>query len=176
MSDNISNRYIKAILASFSSKDLGELLGALCEINLAFRNNKFKEIINSPMLNSEKKAEFIISAIKNPSKKCVNLIKILAQNNRLMIIPTLTQRLNYANSRQKNQFEGVIYSKFNISSQQKKALEESFSNKFNAKIVLENCQNDFNGIKINIENLGVEINFSIDRLRNLLSEHILKAI
>ncbi|MBP5779262.1 MAG: F0F1 ATP synthase subunit delta, partial [Campylobacter sp.] len=33
-----------------------------------------------------------------------------------------------------------------------------------------------NGVKIDVEDLGFEISFSIDRLKNKMSEYILKAI
>lgn len=176
MIGEISNRYIKAILASFDSKDLSGLLDTFYNVNLAFSDEKFNEILNSALISDEKKAEFIITLMKNPSKKCVNLVKILAKNHRLQMIPTLIKTLNYENSKAKNEFRGVIYSKFHITSTQIKALEANFSKKFGVKIILETIQSDFNGLKINIENLGVEINFSVDRLKNLLSQHILKAI
>jgi F-type H+-transporting ATPase subunit delta len=37
-------------------------------------------------------------------------------------------------------------------------------------------KNDFNGIKVAVEGLGIEINFSKDRIDSQIIEHIIKAI
>ena len=58
----------------------------------------------------------------------------------------------------------------------KKMLEENLSSKFNAKIKLENVVSEYPGIKIELDDLGVEVSFSIERLKTQMIEHILKAI
>lgn len=55
-------------------------------------------------------------------------------------------------------------------------MEENFSKKFNSKIKLDGSKSDYNGVKVELDDLGVEVNFSIDRLKSQMSEYILKAI
>ena len=55
-------------------------------------------------------------------------------------------------------------------------LSSSLSKKFDLNISLEFVENDFNGIKVDVEDLGVEINFSKSRINSQMIEHIIKAI
>ena len=75
-----------------------------------------------------------------------------------------------------NKYLGKIYSDREIDAAKIKDLEEKISKKFNADIKLEPVKSELEGIKIEIEDLGFEISFSIDRLKQKMSEYILKAI
>ena len=55
-------------------------------------------------------------------------------------------------------------------------LSNGLSKKFDSSISLSFVKNDFNGIKVGIEDLGVEINFSKSRINSQMIEHIVKAI
>lgn len=176
MSDQVSKKYVKAILSEFKSEELDNVISALNDINSAFSLDKFNNIVTSPMLNSLQKADFILSLVDKPNKKFVNFINLLSENKRLAMIPSITQELNHANAISKKTYKGVVYTKFQLLDAQKKLLEERFSKKFDAKVIFDFYTNDFNGIKISIPDLGAEVNFSIDRLKNMMSEHILKAI
>ena len=76
----------------------------------------------------------------------------------------------------KNVFEGEVLSNFKITPAQIATLEENFGKKFNAKVKLHPSQNSYPGIKIALDDLGVEVSFSLERLKAQMSEHILKAI
>jgi ATP synthase F1, delta subunit len=75
-----------------------------------------------------------------------------------------------------NTYRGEVVGNFDLSAEQLKALEENFSKKFNSKIKLDGSNSDYNGVKVELDDLGVEVNFSIDRLKSQMSEYILKAI
>ena len=51
-----------------------------------------------------------------------------------------------------------------------------FSNKFNVKLNLTNEVCDYDGIKVDIDGLGVEIGFEKDKFKCQMIEHILKAV
>ena len=55
-------------------------------------------------------------------------------------------------------------------------LSSGLSKKFDSTISLNFVKNDFNGIKVTVEGLGIEINFSKDRIDNQIIQHIIKAI
>ena len=57
-----------------------------------------------------------------------------------------------------------------------KDLEEKFGKKFDTTLSLSQNICDYDGIKVDIDGLGVEVSFSADRLKSNLSEYILKAI
>ncbi|WP_033916668.1 F0F1 ATP synthase subunit delta [Campylobacter sputorum] len=176
MSNQVSKKYVKAILSEFENEELDYVISALNDIKSAFFIEKFNYVVTSPILNSSQKADFILSLVDNPNSKFINFIKLLSENKRLTIIPSIAKELNHANALSKKMYKGVVYTKSNLLDEQKKLLEDSFSKKFNAKVVFDFYTNDFNGIKISIPDLGAEINFSIDRLKDMMSEYILKAI
>jgi F-type H+-transporting ATPase subunit delta len=101
---------------------------------------------------------------------------LLAKNDRLSIIPSISKELKYQISLRNNVFEGEIISNFELSKEQIAKLEENFGKKFNAKIKLNNVVSNYPGIKIELDDLGVEVSFSLNRLKSQMVEHILKTI
>ncbi|QKF65249.1 F0F1 ATP synthase subunit delta [Campylobacter corcagiensis] len=176
MSKVISDKYIAAILSSFDKSELDKAISNLEVIATAFKDNKFSGIINSPLVDDAKKEELVLSLVKDSDEKFQNLIKILSKNSRLVLIPKILNGINFRISSSKNEYSGTIYSKDSISSQQIEELESLLSKKFDSKISLNYKKSDYNGVKIDLESLGSEISFSLDRLKQGISEYILKAI
>jgi F-type H+-transporting ATPase subunit delta len=73
-------------------------------------------------------------------------------------------------------YSGVIYSDSDIDAKVLDDLSAGLGKKFDSKISLEFVKNDFNGIKVDVADLGVEINFSKSRINSQMIEHIIKAI
>jgi len=73
-------------------------------------------------------------------------------------------------------YAGVVYSDSSIDVKLIDDLSAGLSKKFNSTISLSSVKNDFNGIKVDVEDLGIEINFSKDRIDSQIIEHIIKAI
>lgn len=176
MVGNISKKYIAALIDSCKKTELKSVLKDLNEISTAFKSDKFCDIVNSPTIKDEQKINLILSFIEKPYDKIINLIKLLAKNRRLDLLPQITEGLSKSISISNNEFYGKIYSNKKLDKTQINALEEQISKKFGANIKLNPIVNDYNGIKIDIEDLGFEISFSIDRLKTKMREYILKAI
>ena len=105
-----------------------------------------------------------------------NFIKLLGANKRLELIPAILNEMKIEQSLLENTYRGEVIGNFDLSADQLKALEENFSKKFDSKIKLDGSKSDYNGVKVELDDLGVEVNFSIDRLKSQMSEYILKAI
>ena len=71
---------------------------------------------------------------------------------------------------------GVVYTNQVLSNDYVSSIEEQFSKKFNVKLSLTQNVCDYDGIKVDIDGLGVEISFSKERLKSQLIDHILKAV
>jgi len=139
-------------------------------------SDKFKSIISLPTLKASQKVEFVLSLVKNQDVKFANFIKLLGANKRLELIPAILDEMKIEQSLLENTYRGEVVGNFDLSAEQLKALEENFSKKFNSKIKLDGSKSDYNGVKVELDDLGVEVNFSIDRLKSQMSEYILKAI
>lgn len=176
MNEVVAKKYVKAILSDVKSNELNAFVENLSELAAAFASDKFKSIISLPTLKTSQKVEFVLSLVKNQDAKFANFIKLLGANKRLELIPAILDEMKIEQSLLENTYRGEVVGNFDLSAEQLKALEENFSKKFNSKIKLDGSKSDYNGVKVELDDLGVEVNFSIDRLKSQMSEYILKAI
>lgn len=176
MSGTIAKKYVNALLKSCSDTEIKSIDSALAGLLDAFKLPKFTTIIQSPDVSVSQKAALLISLVDIQEIKYTNFIKLLAANNRLALIPAIAKELAYQLSLKNNVFEGQAMSNFKVTAAQLKTMEENFGKKFNAQIKLQASKNSYPGIKIALDDLGVEVSFSLERLKAQMSEHILKAI
>jgi len=176
MVDLLAKKYTKALLDGQDSKELISLEKELSFICEAFGDKKFLTIISSPEISKEQKEELIFSFSEKNSKSLLNLIKLLNAKKRLEIIPDITKELKLAISKMNNEFEGIVYTKKEITSKYLKSIEEEFSKKLNVKLSLKQEIRDYNGVKVDIDALGLELGFSKDRLKSQMTSYILQAI
>ena len=172
MVDLIAKRYVKALLIGRDTDSITNVYNELKEISSAFLSDKFVSIISS----TEIKTDLIISFVENISVVTKNLIKVLGENKRLDIIPYIVVELKVQVALLSNKYEGLVYTNSALSPEYITSIEEKFSKKFdvNLKLTQEVC--DYDGIKVDIEGLGLEISFSKARLKAQLIDHILKAV
>ncbi len=176
MSTAIAKKYVNALIESCDDATLANLYSSLVSLKDAFKIAKFNNIILSPDVSQADKETLVISLVDTKEAKLINFIKLLALNDRLALLPVIVKELGYQISLRNNSFEGEVLSNFDISAAQIAMLEANFSKKFNAQVKLNPSKNDYPGIKIALDDLGVEVSFSLERLKAQMSEHILKAI
>ena len=176
MVDLIAKRYVKALLIGRDTDSITNIYNELKEISSAFLSDKFVSIISSTEVKTEAKTDLIISFVENISVVTKNLIKVLGENKRLDIIPYIVEELKVQVALISNKYEGLVYTNSALSPEYITSIEEKFSKKFdvNLKLTQEVC--DYDGIKVDIEGLGLEISFSKARLKAQLIDHILKAV
>jgi F-type H+-transporting ATPase subunit delta len=176
MSIKIAKKYVNALIKSCDEKELNNYFKELTTLSSVYSEEKFLNIILSPDVKKSEKEKFILSLNQSGDKKFINFLKLLNQYDRLDLIPQIADELRYQVAVENNQFTGTISSDFNIVAKKIKILEESFSKKFNSSIKLEKSKDKYPGVKVEIDDLGVEVSFSLERLKAQMSEHILKAI
>ncbi|WP_333803390.1 F0F1 ATP synthase subunit delta [Sulfurospirillum sp.] len=176
MSGAIAKKYVNALMSGCDDGELAEVYGLLLQVVEAFKLEKFNNIVLSPDVSSKAKEELVLSLVENKNMKFQNFIRLLSNNDRLKLIPIVIKELKYQLSLKNNTFEGSVSTNFKMSQAQISMLEENFSKKFNAKIKLNVNENSYPGIKVELDDLGVEVSFSVERLKAQMTEHILKAI
>ncbi len=176
MKELIVKRYVKALFESFSKDELKKFLNSLLKISALYDIDKFKTILESPDVVIDEKIKFVLMPVEDSSKHVKNFIKLLAENDRLMLLPAIAKELQIIVSQNDNIYEGEIVTGWDISKENIKKLEDGFGKKFGATVKLTEVKSDYPGVKIAIDNLGIEANFSVDRLKAQIREHILKAI
>lgn len=173
----IAKRYIKPLreMCDLNAlENLSEILGAVAE---AFKNEKFVQIMRSSEVKGDAKTQLILDMVAPANSSVVNnFIKLLAENGRLTLIPDLSCELKREISRLKRMYKGRIYSDSAIEQSSVDAIARDLGNKYNAAIALEYVPAQYDGIRVEVDELNIEINFSKSRLNAQLAEHILKAI
>ena len=171
----IAKKYVKGILKLNDNKDF--YLEVFSFLKDKFKDENFKNFILSPFIKNEYKKEFFKTILKKLNDEKINkIIDILIENKRLDIIPYIADELQIQVANIKGEFKGFIYSKQSIQKDKVQKYNQALSKKFCFKIDLEYVKNDLNGIKIDIKELGVQMNFSKKNVKSLMIEHILKVI
>ncbi|WP_072682765.1 F0F1 ATP synthase subunit delta [Arcobacter sp. LA11] len=176
MNDLIAKRYVKALLDGRDVKSATAIYDDLKTIASAFKEEKFISIISSSEVNSNDKENLVISFIDKCGDDLKNLIKLLGTNKRLDLIPAMVKELDGQISRMNNTYTGVVYTNKKLTAKYVSSIEDQFSKKFDVKLSLSQNVCDYDGIKVDIDSLGVEISFSKERLKSQMINHILKAV
>jgi F-type H+-transporting ATPase subunit delta len=100
----------------------------------------------------------------------------LSENNRLGLIPNIVSELENELAVINNSYKGVIHTNVELSADEVAKLNQQFAKKFNVDLALTQNICDYDGIKVDIDGLGVEVGFSKERLKSQMIEHILKAV
>lgn len=177
MQELIAKRYVKALgeaTGSESSANIAELFNA---ITASFANKKFLQIMENPDVAKTEKESILLSAVKPAeSEKLNNFMKLLVENGRISIIPAMAEEMRKEIARSSKNYSGIVYSNDEIDAETLKDLSAGLSRKVDATVVLEFVKSDYDGIKVEVSDLDMEINFSKSRVNAQLIEHILKAI
>jgi len=163
MIELVAKRYVKALMIEKNTEDLTSIYNELKEISSAYKDEKFLVIISSTEVTNNKKTDLILSFIDKCSEVTTNLVKLLSDNKRLDIIPSIVKELEDELSDLNNSYKGVIYTNEELSQDDVDTMNTQFSQKF--KVDLELTQNicDYDGVKVAIDGLGVEVGFAKSR-------------
>lgn len=173
----IAKRYIKPLIELCDQNELDNLSELLNSIASAFENDKFVTIMRSSDVSDADKTALVLDmAAPANSKIANNLIKLLAENGRLNLVPALAHELAHEIARIKRLYKGRVYCNSAIDQNSIDAIARDLGNKVGATISLEFVASNFDGVRVEVDDLNIEINFSKSRLNAQLVEHILKAI
>jgi len=177
MEELIAKRYIKALKLSSDLESMTGITTVFSALAESFKDEKFVQVIGNPNVQSAQKQEILLEAVKSAkSSQIDNLIKLLVENKRINVIPAMAVELVKDVANSTKTYSGIISSNSDIDAKVVAELSGGLSKKFDSNITLTSIKNDFNGIKVEVEGLGVEINFSKDRIDSQFIEHIIKAI
>jgi len=177
MEELVAKRYIKAIVDGSSISDIQSMAAVFSSLAISFKDEKFLNIIDNPNVSSSDKESILLEGVKSAnSEKINNFVKLIVENKRINIIPAIAEGMRKDLASTTKTYEGTVYSDSDIDDKVISELSSGLSKKFDSKITLTYIKNDFNGIKVDVEDLGIEINFSKTRINNQMIEHIIKAI
>lgn len=175
--DLVAKRYVKALMEGRDLYTVGLISDKLNMISSAFGDDKFKSIVYSPEVSDFNKINLVISLVDaNYDVVLSNFIKLLGEKRRLGLIPFIAGELKNQIAKINNNYVGIIYTNQELSYDYVQRIAQQFSYKFNVNLSLTQYICDYDGIKVDIDGLGVEISFSKDRFKSQLVDYILKAV
>ena len=174
MEELIAKRYAQAL--SSVSKDLPGILEVLNVLSEVISNSEIKSTLTSPIISSESKTEMILSALSDDDTTLVNFIKVLGENKRLDLIPAITKVLNTDQQRVSNEYEGVLKSASSLDEAALANLEETLKKYTGSTIKLTQEKSDLDGVRVSVDDLGIEVNFSKQRVKEQLIDFIKKSL
>jgi len=175
MEELIAKRYAKAL--SSVSKDVKGISTILNVLTEAINVEEVKTALTSPLISDEKKTEMILSTLgSDADTTLVNFIKILGENKRLDLIPAIAKVLNAALQKESNEYEGVLKSSKKLGKEELSKLEASLQKYTGSTIKLTQEKTDLDGLRVSVDDLGIEVNFSKQRVKEQLIDFIKKSL
>jgi len=174
MEELIARRYAHALTSV--SKDIQGIAEVLNVLTEAISSEEVMTTLTSPIVSSEKKTEMILSAISDDDNVLVNFIKILGENKRLDLIPSIAKVLNSDLQKESNQYEGVVMSNEKLEKEDLSKLEKTLKTYTGSTIKLKQQKTDLDGVRVSIDDLGIEVNFSKQRVKEQLIDFIKKSL
>ncbi len=176
MAELIAKRYVRALLEVTSSEQKVTYSEVLNTIASLFNDANISEKINSPLISSSTKVTFVLDGLKDADNTLINFIKILGENGRLDLIPAIAKSLNQELQKESNQYEGVVTSSNILDNNELQELEGSLQKYTGSTIKLTQKKSDLDGIKVTVDDLGIEVNFSKQRVKEQLIDFITKSL
>ncbi len=175
MEELIAKRYATAL--SSVSKDVAAVADVLNVLTEAIATDEVMTALTSPIVAAEKKTEMILAALgDNADKTLVNFLKILGENKRLDLIPAIARVLNTDLQKASNKYEGVLKSSKELGKEELGRLEETLGKYTGASIKLKQEKGDIDGLRVSVDDLGIEVNFSKQRVKQQLIDFIKKSL
>jgi len=175
MEELIAKRYASALLSV--SKDIASIAEVLNAVTAAIEAKEVQTALTSPLVTAEMKTDMIIAALgEDADKTLVNFIKILGENKRLDLIPAIAKVLNADLQKESNQYEGVLKSSKKLGKEELSKLENTLKKYTGSTIKLTQEKTDLDGLRVSVDDLGIEVNFSKQRVKEQLIDFIKKSL
>ena len=176
MEELIAKRYVNALSEVASSEQKAEYSEVLNAISELLKDDSVLERLNSPLISSSDKTAFVLDGIKGSDSNLENFIKILGENSRLNLIPIIAKSLNQELQKETNEYEGVVASSNTLSDADLEDLQNSLKSYTGSTIKLTQTESNVEGIRVSVEDLGIEVNFSKQRVKEQLIDFITKSL
>jgi len=177
MEELIANRYVNALVDVTSTEQRAEFSEVLTAIAGLFEDDSVAEMLTSPLVSADQKTSFVLDGLGEACDiKLQNFIKIIGENGRLDLLPTVARKLNQAIQKETNEYEGVVTSSNTLGDAEFADLEASLKTYTGSNIKLTQVQSDLDGIKVSVDDLGIEVNFSKQRVKEQLIDFITKSL
>ena len=177
MNELIAKRYAKALMELVPQKELAEQLETLRKLQESFSSPEAAELIASPLVSNSRKFELLVAPLKEKiDQRLFRLLEVMSEKGRLDLLPDLTEIFAFEVKKQSNRFEGTVEADEALPKEELKRLEEVLGRYSGAKIKLKQTSKNGDGLRVSVEDLGLELSFSKTRVKSDLLDFIQRAL
>ena len=177
MKDQIAKRYTDALVDGLSVDDLVTIQEIFASLSEALEDEKVKSVFFSPYMDDETRQEILLKAVESAkSDKVNNIIKLLVEKRRADIFGAIAVSLADMVAQETKTYEGKVYANTSIKKATLTKFGKNIGAKVDANVSFESVKDDYNGVKVAVDGLGIEVSFSKSNVRNQMIQHILKSI
>jgi F-type H+-transporting ATPase subunit delta len=170
----ISKKYANALFST--NGDIESYFSKLTQLTELLKNPKFSAIINSYEVSKSEKSTFVLSVIDNKDIKFENFIKFLSLKGKLSLISQIREEVRKYISSKSGTIDAILYCGQNLSDKEIDRVKLTISKKLAKKVNLNFVKNGVSGIKVEVPDLNIEIEFREDKIKSDMIDFILKAI
>ena len=128
------------LAAEQSAKDSSALQSwgdALANLASVVADARLGELLDNPDISKQQKGDFIIQLLdERLSDQQKNLVRLMAENGRLKLMPDVAQQYEVARARAENKIEAEVISAFELSAEQTSEITNTLKNKLGCEITL----------------------------------------
>jgi len=139
MINEVSRRYARALYdLAQSHKTTDKVFGELRAFAEASKSNaEIREFIESPIVSPDQKIKALEGGLKTKiSEELMSTMKVMAEKNRLPLLPEVAQAFEAINDEAHGVTRGVVRSATPISNEERKRIEETVNKVTKKKVIL----------------------------------------
>ena len=176
MEELIAKRYVDALLSIADKKERTLYVKAINGIAESYGDPKVDAMVDAPIISTDAKVDTLLASLgKDADTKLTNFIKLLGEHKRLGLIPEIAKVLNAQIQKESNKYDGIISSKETLDAGEIGKLEETLKRYTGSSIKLNQKKSDLDGLRVDVDDLGIEVNFSKERVKEQLIDFIMKS-
>lgn len=110
---------------------------ALANLATVASDAQISELLNNPEMGKQQKGDLLIQVLGDKlDEQQKNLVKLMAENGRLIIMPDVRDQFEVARAKAENKVEAEVVSAFELSAQQTDELVNTLKNKLGCEVTL----------------------------------------
>ena len=177
MKEQIAKRYTDALVEGMSVDDLTALQGIFSSLADVLADDKVKSIFFSPYMSDETRQDMLLKAVASAkSDKVNNVIKLLVEKRRTDVFGAIAKSLADLVAKQSKSYVGKVYANTTVKKDTLTKFGKNIGAKVGADVAFESVKDEYNGVKVAVDGLGIEVSFSKSNVRDQMIQHILKSI
>ena len=177
MEELIAKRYVNALVSVANDEQKVAYSEALNALASVFEDQSVAERLSSPLISLSDKTSFVLDGLgEGADNNLQNFIKVIGEHNRLDLLPSIAKSLNQILQAERNEYEGTVVASNALGDAELENLESSLKTYTGSTIKLTQESSDIDGIKVTVADLGIEVNFSKQRVKEQLIDFITKSL